>query len=261
MKTTYGIIKLAAVAGRAEPAHRSEMVTQLLFGEAIKIITTNNEWFFVENLADGYQCWILRFTYEPLDEQGLAEYISHKAYLTFDAVSKLKIKGHEALYVPCSSILPYFDPETNQGKIGKRTYTFEGNIGPLKQKPNAEKILIKASKMLNAPYLWGGKTIMGIDCSGFVQCVFKACGLQLPRDASQQAKIGQQVDFKDAHAADLAFFANEDGKITHVGVMIGHGNIVHASGKVKVCKIDEKGIFDDELNDYSHKLSFIKRVI
>jgi hypothetical protein len=261
LKTTYGIIKLAAVAGRAEAAHRSEMVTQLLFGEAIKIIKSNNEWLFVENLADGYQCWILRFSYEPLDEEGLAEYMSHKAYLTFDPVSKLKIKGHEALYVPCSSILPFFDPETNHGRIGKRAYTFEGNIGPVKQKPNAEKILIKASKMLNTPYLWGGKTVMGIDCSGYVQSVFKACGLQLPRDASQQAEIGKTVGFNDAHAADLAFFANDAGKITHVGIMIGHGNIVHASGKVKVCKIDEKGIFDAELNDYSHKLAFVKRVI
>ena len=262
MKTTpYGIIKLAAVAGRAEAAHRSEMVTQLLFGEVIKIIKSNNEWFFVENLADGYQSWILRFSYEPLDEDGYADYISHKAYLTFDPVSKLKIKGHEALYVPCSSILPYFDPETNHGRIGKRTYTFEGNISPVKQKPNAEKILIKASKMLNAPYLWGGKTVMGIDCSGFTQSVFKACGFQLPRDASQQAEVGQTVKFKDAHAADLAFFANAEGKITHVGIMIGHGNIVHASGKVKVCKIDQQGIFDGELQDYSHKLAFIKRVI
>ncbi|UPT66268.1 MAG: C40 family peptidase [Sphingobacteriales bacterium JAD_PAG50586_3] len=261
MKPTYGIIKLAAVAGRADAAHRSEMVTQLIFGEAIKILKQKNEWFFVENVADGYQCWILRFSFETLDEVAYTAYASHKTYLTFDPVSKLKVKGHETLYVPCSSILPFFDPETNQGHIGNKIYTFEGNIVPAKQKPNAEKILVKANKMINAPYLWGGKTAMGIDCSGFTQSIYKVCGMQLPRDAYQQAEMGLEVALKDARGGDLAFFANDEGKITHVGILMGNGKIIHASGKVKVCKIDDTGIFDGELNDYSHKLSVIKRVI
>lgn len=259
--TTYGIIKLSAVAGRADAAHRSEMVTQLLFGEVIKILKQKKEWLWVENVADGYQCWILRLSHEPISVEEYSQYLSAKTYLTFDPVSKLKLKGHEVMYVPCSSILPNFDPETNQGHIGAKHYTFEGNIVPAKQKPSAEKVLVKANKMLNTPYLWGGKTNMGIDCSGFTQAIYKVCGLQLPRDAYQQAELGSKVKLKDAHAGDLAFFENADGKITHVGILIGNGKIIHASGKVKVCKIDDKGIFDGELNDYSHKLSLIKRVI
>lgn len=258
----YGIIKLAAVAGRADAAHRSEMVTELLFGEAIKIIKQHNDWFFVENIADGYQCWVLRGSYENITEQEFAKYNSEKHYLTFDPISRLKLKGHEVLYIPCSAILPNFSAETNYGHIGKLEYSFDGSIVPMKQKPNAEKVLIKARKMLNAPYLWGGKTVMGIDCSGYVQSVYKACGLQLPRDAKDQAKLGTEVkNVAEAHIADLAYFSNPEGKITHVGIMMGPDKIIHASGKVKICSIDDKGIWDDELNDYSHKLAFIRRVI
>ena len=258
----HGIIRLGAVAGKAEASHKSELVTQLLFGETFKILDTNKEWVKVENTADGYVCWILRDEFIALTDAELAEYAAHKLYLTFDPVSRLKLKGHESLYVPCSSILPNFDPETNQGHIGKSQYTFDGNIVPFKQKPSAEKVLVKANKMLNAPYLWGGKTIMGIDCSGLVQSVFKACGLQLPRDAKDQALLGEEVkNITDAHPADLAFFTNADGKITHVGILMGNGAIIHASGRVKVCSIDEKGIFDDEAGNYTHTLALIKRVI
>ncbi len=258
----FGIVKLGAVAGKAEASHKSELVTQLLFGETFKIIEVKNEWYKVENTADGYVCWILRGEFIELTEAEFAEDASHKLYLTFDPVSRLKLKGHESIYVPCSSILPNFDPETNHGTIGDKQYSFDGNIVPFKQKPSAEKVLVKANKMLNAPYLWGGKTLMGIDCSGLVQSVFKACGLQLPRDASQQAQVGETINkIEDAHAGDLAFFSNPEGKITHVGILMGNGKIIHASGKVKVCQIDDKGIFDGELNDYSHKLSVIKRVI
>lgn len=260
--TGYGIIRIGVVAGKADATHKSEMVTQLLFGETFKIITTKNEWYFVENTADGYKCWILRGGFNLLSEEEYQEQVTHKIYLTFDPISRLRLKGHEAIYVPCSSILPNFDPETNHGHIGDKQYTYDGNIVPFKQKPSAEKVLVKANKMLNAPYLWGGKSIMGIDCSGFVQSVYKACGLQLPRDASQQAEVGEKVKkIDDAHAGDLAFFSNPEGKITHVGIIMGNGKIIHASGRVKICSIDKKGIFDDELGDYSHKLSLIKRVI
>lgn len=258
----FGIVKLGVAAGKAEASHKSELVTQLLFGETFKILEVNNEWYKVENTADGYVCWILRGEFIELTEDEFAQHAAHKLYLTFDPVSRLKLNGHESLYVPCSSILPNFDPETNHGTIGDKQYSFDGNIVPFKQKPSAEKVLIKANKMLNAPYLWGGKTIMGIDCSGLVQSVFKACGLQLPRDAKDQSLLGHEVkNIADAHAADLAFFANAEGKITHVGIVMGNSKIIHASSRVKVNAIDEKGILDDELGGYSHTLTLIKRVI
>lgn len=261
MENKYIIIKLAAVAGRAEAAHRSEMVTQLIFGERAQVLAQKDDWFEVENLADNYRCWIQRGTFEFLSDEDFTSIETHKKYLTYDPVSKLKLKGHEVLYVPCSAYLPFFDPDTNHGRIGNRHYTFEGNIVPAKQKLSPEKITVKAHKMLNAPYLWGGKTIFGIDCSGFVQAVYKASGLQLPRDAYQQAEVGKTIALPQAHAGDLAYFSNAEGRITHVGIVLDGGKIIHASGRVKLGKLDEKGIFDDEFNTYTHQLALVKRVI
>jgi gamma-D-glutamyl-L-lysine dipeptidyl-peptidase len=260
LETTFGIIKFSAVTGRAEAAHRSEMVTQLLFGELVKTLDTSNEWVYVEGAADGYKSWILRGSYHPVNQQQADAYTAHTHYLTFDPVSKLKTGPNKAIYIPCSSVLPNFNPDTNEGTLGDLHYIFEGNIVPIKQKPAPEKILVKAAKLLNAPYLWGGKTLMGIDCSGFVQCVFKVAGLQLPRDAYQQAEMGQTIDFANVHPGDLAFFINANGRITHVGILMGNGQIMHASGSVKVSKIDAQGIFNDDLNGYSHNLSLIKRL-
>ena len=115
---------------------------------------------------------------------------------------------------------------------------------------------------LNAPYLWGGKTIFGIDCSGFTQMVYKLNGHQLLRDASQQATQGDPLSFiEESEPGDLAFFDNEEGLITHVGIMLKDNHIIHASGKVRVDRIDHTGIYNNELRTHTHKLRVIKRII
>lgn len=115
---------------------------------------------------------------------------------------------------------------------------------------------------LNAPYLWGGRTLFGIDCSGFVQAVYKMAGLKLKRDASQQAEYGNTVDFlQEARCGDVAFFDNEDGRITHVGILLGNNEIIHSSGKVRIDPIDDQGIYNRELHKYTHQLRIIKRFI
>jgi cell wall-associated NlpC family hydrolase len=115
---------------------------------------------------------------------------------------------------------------------------------------------------LNSPYLWGGRTPFGIDCSGYSQIVYRMCGVDLPRDASQQAEVGDRLSFiEEATPGDLAFFDNNEGRITHVGILLGDNKIIHASGKVRVDRIDHQGIFNDEMHDYSHHLRLITRVI
>ena len=115
---------------------------------------------------------------------------------------------------------------------------------------------------LNAPYLWGGKTPLGIDCSGFTQLVYKINGVKLKRDASDQALQGQTLSFiEESEPGDLAFFDDSEGNITHVGLLLENHRIIHASGMVRIDKIDQSGIFNIETQSHSHKLRFIKKMI
>jgi cell wall-associated NlpC family hydrolase len=155
------------------------------------------------------------------------------------------------------SVLPGF----YDGKfaIEKSNYSFSGRTILSYEKKNKKNIATTAINFLNSPYLWGGKTVFGIDCSGFTQIVFKLNGIKLPRDAYQQAELGEALNFvEEAQVGDLAFFDNEEGKITHVGIILGPDIIIHASGKVRIDKFDHHGIFHSENKSYSHNLRVVK---
>jgi cell wall-associated NlpC family hydrolase len=125
---------------------------------------------------------------------------------------------------------------------------------------DADAIRKTSLTYLDVPYLWGGKSKNGIDCSGFSQQVFKTFGIKLPRDAYQQAELGEVVGFLlEAQCGDLAFFDNEEGRITHVGIMLSSDEIIHAAGKVRIDKIDNQGIINSETGARTHKLRIIKR--
>jgi cell wall-associated NlpC family hydrolase len=130
------------------------------------------------------------------------------------------------------------------------------------QTQSASNINYITRQFLNVPYLWGGKTPFGIDCSGFSQIVVRCIGINLHRDAYQQAEQGKVVSFlEEVQTGDLAFFDNEEGRITHVGIMLNSHSIIHASGKVRLDNIDSYGILDAENRNYSHKLRIIKRLL
>ena len=139
-------------------------------------------------------------------------------------------------------------------------HTFEGQT----QAGGKDKeLLIKTAYMyLNTPYLWGGRSPMGIDCSGFTQMVYKINGISLKRDASQQAQEGETLSFiEESEAGDLAFFDDKEGKITHVGLLLEKNHIIHAHGAVRIDQIDQTGIFNSETKTHSHKLRMIKKII
>ena len=124
-----------------------------------------------------------------------------------------------------------------------------------------EKLIENALIYLNAPYLWGGRSPFGIDCSGFIQMVYRLQGINLPRDAYQQAEFGKKLSLIESEAGDLAFFDNKNHKVTHVGIILNDDNIIHASGRVRIDKFDQQGIYNKKLDNYTHKLQFIKSIV
>ena len=123
------------------------------------------------------------------------------------------------------------------------------------------KLRQNALIILNAPYVWGGRSPLGIDCSGLTQIVYRLQGIDLPRDAYQQAKVGTTLSFiEESEVGDLAFFDDKEGKVIHVGIILEDNHIIHASGKVRIDRIDQQGIFNSEIGKHTHKLRLIKSI-
>jgi hypothetical protein len=249
----YGICNLAIVPMRAEPSDRSEMVSQLLFGEAFEVTEYNNKWAKILTAIDGYAGWIDRLQFAPLGHIAHKDLLRQPAPLTYRAVTQAwKIQDNSIVYLSAGSSLAFLQGTTSY--VGNQKFEIIGEIG------ETDHIANIARSYLNAPYLWGGRTHFGIDCSGFTQVVYRLCGHIIKRDASMQATEGKQVEnLAQTKLGDLAFFNNPDGKITHVGIILNNGQIIHASGSVKIDMIDNEGIWSEELKRYTHKLNSIKR--
>ena len=235
----YGICKLSVVPMRKEASHTSELVSELLFNDIYSIIDENEEWLKIQCLYDSYEGWIRKLQHEEVTDNELQDYISREKYIV-----NMPTIYHEDMLLSFGS------------KVFEK---IDGTI-PLSKTFNSDTITESAFKMLNVPYRWGGKSIMGIDCSAFVQLCAKIAGYKLPRDASQQYDFGDTVDLSEAQSGDIAFFENKEHRIIHVGILLSRNMIIHASGKVRIDTIDETGIFNMELNTYTHYLCKVKRL-
>ena len=247
---------------RREPSERSEMVSQLLLGECLTIIEEKDSWLFVENAFDGYCGWVDAKTITPVSESYFNEYIEHSGYeASHEICHAYDMNRGDHILIPIGASLNYYNKETNEFEIADKRYKITSSIDVTNHK-RSNQIVDMATALLNTPYLWGGRTVFGIDCSGLTQLLYKIIGIKLPRDASQQVNEGITINFvSEAQPGDLAFFDNEEGAIVHVGVLDGKGNIIHSSGKVRKDIFDQQGIFNNRLGKYTHKLRVIKRII
>ncbi len=253
----YGIGTLSIIPMRKEPLHRSELVSQILFGEMYEVISTTDSWLHIKCDYDDYEGWIDLAQHHELTEKDFAA-ISAAGYgVALELVSNASSSQHSIPIVAGSS-LPFFDGLNF--KIAKEKFIYNGQAVPHDAK-NTSMFERIALRYLNAPYLWGGRSPFGIDCSGFTQIVYKFVGVALKRDAYQQAEQGSVVNFvEEALPGDLAFFSNDSGKIIHVGIILKDQRIIHSSGKVRVDKIDHFGIYNVASKKYSHQLKIIKRL-
>ncbi len=252
----YGICNLAIIPLRIEPSDRSEQVSQVLFGEHFEILEQLKQWFKIRLHYDDYEGWIDAKQCQLITESDFAEISNGSQILNHDLVEYVTTKDNLLIPIPIGSSLTFL----NYDGINLNNFEFEG-LKVTGVKPKGE--LIKTAYMyLNAPYLWGGKTPFGIDCSGFTQMVYKLNGYKLLRDASQQSSQGEALSFiEESEPGDLAFFDNEEGKIIHVGIIMKDNYIIHASGKVRIDRLDHLGIYNAETNRHTHKLRVIKKII
>lgn len=248
---------LSVVPVRKEPTHKAEMVSQLLFGENYRVTQTSDKWLFIKMDWDGYEGWIDKAQHFELPEKDFDAIRTGAFSISAEPISSVS-SSLQSIPVLTGSTLPGFDGLNL--KIGKQKFVYTGQaIAP---EPSNVSLLDKITlRYLNAPYLWGGRSPFGIDCSGFSQVVFKFLGVTLQRDAYQQAEQGSVVNFvEETQLGDLAFFHNEEGRIIHVGIILKDQKIIHASGKVRIDKLDHFGIFNADTKKYSHQLKIIKRI-
>jgi len=255
-----GLICLPLVPLRQNDSDRSEMTSQLLFGERVEILETREKWILVRNIADNYTGWADRKMIQIIDNKDNSDNGTELYCISYPLVTCHTKDNSETLLLPGGSKINRL--QGNKAIIAGKTFYIDPIDIIMTDEISGERLISLAKQYLNAPYLWGGKSIMGIDCSGFVQVIYDMCGIQLPRDASQQVECGKLINnISELQAGDLAFFKNQDGKIMHVGMMINKHQIIHASGCVKIERLDEKGIISNQTGEYSHSLSILKRII
>lgn len=233
------IAQVSVVPVRSDKSDKAEMVTQMLYGESATILEVQANWTKIKMYLDDYEGWVDTKQLKVVSDEFLEQ-----------RKITLVAQPYEVVTTDSETILLSLGAEVESDKALDGTETKREALGMV------------ARQFENVPYLWGGRSFFGIDCSGFTQLVYKVNGVSIPRDAYQQAEQGVVLDFiEEAQLGDLAFFENEEGHIHHVGIMLEDNKIIHAHGKVRIDVLDSIGIFNQEQNKHTHKLRFIKTLL
>ena len=230
-----GVCLITYIVLRSEPSGKAEQLSQIIYGETYQVLEQKDKWYRVKCDFDGYEGWISTAQFFSIEEKAKSQFIVCNAFVPT-----------KEIFLPAGALV-HEELKGTRSIASERGTVFD--------------ICNLALQFMHTPYLWGGKTFMGIDCSGLVQVVFKAFGYNLPRDAHQQVLHGEAVLLKDAHPGDLAFFENPEGKVTHTGIILGSDNIIHAHGWVRTDQLDEDGIYNSQRGIYTHKLHGIRRIL
>lgn len=259
------LVHQAMVPVRSHASDPAEMVTQLLFGDLVEVLSEDRQWREVRNLADGYTGWIdskMILSVSP-------EWVSAVSHWEFVSAASLPVFYHEGkdtfpLHLHTGCRIPVMadqvQAETRTITIGDWGLKIAAAHTTAALPASRDNLLSVAFAYLGAPYLWGGKSLWGIDCSGFTQMIFARCGVSLPRDASQQVHKGIEIPFGEHQPGDVAFFQNEKGKVTHVGIILHDNRIRHAAGHVHDDMLTSRGIYINSSKTLTHVLYTIKRI-
>ena len=257
----YGINYLSILPVRTQATSKSELCTQLLFGEAYTVLKQSRDqrWLYIRNAFEQYEGWIDAGQFQAVSPHFFEKIQHTNPYLSTELLTWIVLDTH-TFPIVIGSHLPLYEPNQQIAYLGEKQIKISQHTI---QTPGTELGYMQlrdfAFLYLHSPYLWGGKTPFGIDCSGFTQQIYKLVGIPLPRDAYQQAEKGSIVpSLATAQAGDLAFFERE-GKIIHVGLLLEEQQIMHALDRVRIDPLDDHGIFNLEKKEYTHELSIIKR--
>lgn len=259
----YGIVNISVANLRSDPKHPAELATQALLGDPVKVLEDNNDYWFRIQTSDNYIAWTDDDGFHPMNKKEFDNWINAKkiVYTSSCGFSYIEKSDNSQRVsdLVAGNLLKYLDEDDNFYHVeypdGRKAYVNKNDAQIFdewfsKAEATQKTIVNTAKTFMGLPYLWGGTSFKGVDCSGFTKTVFRLNGVILQRDASQQVNTGVLVDthdkdFSKLEPGDLLFFGHhaKEGKrerVTHVAIYIGGGEFIHASGKVKINSLDPK---------------------